>query len=206
MLRTKAAIEEALIELVLERGYEKVSVEDITERADVARATFYAHYANKEALLSAIFSRLIEGLLAQIDEMKGGWTEVRRDLVQTVYKHAEEMRDLYRACLSDSRAREVYISTLTRQIEQNFRARLKSLGRKPRIPVYVMARGFAGAHAAILESWLAGNIDCNARELASMELDFLVAGAARGLGTSLTELAYLGEPGSRTVERRGRHR
>ena len=41
--RTKAAIEDAFVQLVLEQGYERVAVEDITDRADLARATFYAH-------------------------------------------------------------------------------------------------------------------------------------------------------------------
>jgi Bacterial regulatory proteins, tetR family len=44
--RTKAAIEDAFVQLVLERGYERSAVEDITDRADLARATFYAHYPN----------------------------------------------------------------------------------------------------------------------------------------------------------------
>jgi hypothetical protein len=37
--RTKAAIEDALVQAVLERGYEQITVEDISERADLARAT-----------------------------------------------------------------------------------------------------------------------------------------------------------------------
>ena len=41
--RTKAAIEDAFVQLVLEQGYERVAVEDISDRADLARATFYSH-------------------------------------------------------------------------------------------------------------------------------------------------------------------
>jgi len=44
--RTRAAIEDAFVQLVLERGYDRVTVEDIASRADLARATFYAHYPN----------------------------------------------------------------------------------------------------------------------------------------------------------------
>ena len=49
--RTKAAIEDAFVQLVLEHGYERVAVDDICAQADLARATFYAHYPNKEAVL-----------------------------------------------------------------------------------------------------------------------------------------------------------
>ena len=64
--RTKAAIEDAFVQLVLEHGYERVAVEDICDRADLARATFYAHYPNKEAVLFAVFNRLTEDLMERV--------------------------------------------------------------------------------------------------------------------------------------------
>ena len=77
--RTKAAIEDAFVQLVLERGYERVAVEDITDRADLARATFYAHYPNKEAGLFSVFNRLTEDLMQRIAYQGGPWNVVRRD-------------------------------------------------------------------------------------------------------------------------------
>src|SRR6516165_11528446 len=112
--RTKAAIEDAFVALVLEHGYERVAVEDICDRADLARATFYTHYPNKEAVLFSVFNRLIEDLMERIAYRSGPWNEVRRDAIQAAYKHVAEMPDLYRACLSDARTREAYISILNR--------------------------------------------------------------------------------------------
>jgi hypothetical protein len=79
---------------------------------------------------------------------------------------------------------------MTRYIEQNFDHTLEVLHGEPRIPVAVMARGFAGAHVAILESWLSGEIVCSAEELASMQVDLLVAGTAWSLGIDPAELGY----------------
>ena len=188
--RTKAAIEDAFVQLVLEHGYDRVAVEDITDRADLARATFYAHYPNKEAVLLSVFNRLAEDLMQRIAYQGGPWNEVRRDAIQSVYKHAAEMPDLYRACLSDARTRQAYLSILTQYAEQNFRDRLKALNRQPRVPVPVMARGFAGAHLAVLEAWLAGELQGDIEELASMTLDLLVAGTAWAHGFRLDELGY----------------
>ena len=188
--RTKAAIEDAFVALVLERGYERVAVEDIADRADLARATFYAHYPNKEAVLFSVSNRLVEDLMQRIAYQGGPWNVVRRDAVQTAYKHAAENPDLYRACMSDSRTRQAYLSILGRYAEQNFSDRLKALNRQPRIPVPVMARGFVGAHVAILEAWLAGELEGDIEELASMTLDLLVAGAAWANGFRLDELGY----------------
>jgi hypothetical protein len=100
------------------------------------------------------------------------------------------MPDLYRACLSDARTRQAYLSILTQYAEQNFRDRLKALNRQPRVPVPVMARGFAGAHLAVLEAWLASELQGDIDELASMTLDLLVAGMAWAHGFRLDELGY----------------
>jgi AcrR family transcriptional regulator len=188
--RTKAALEEAFVALVLERGYDRVAVEDICARADLARATFYAHYPNKEAVLLAVSSRLVEDLMRQIAYPGGPWTVVRRDAIQAVYRHAADHPDLYRACLSDARTRRAYLAILTRYAEQNFTDRLAALHRQARIPVPVMARGFVGAHLAILDAWLAGELHGDIDQLASTALDLLIAGAAWASGVRLDELGY----------------
>ena len=122
--RTKAAIEDAFVQLVLEQGYDQVAVEDIAERADLARATFYAHYPNKEAVFLSVSSRLTEDLMSRIAYLSGPWNVVRRDALQTAYRHAAENPGLYRACMSDARTRQAYLSTLRRYAEQNFQDRL----------------------------------------------------------------------------------
>jgi AcrR family transcriptional regulator len=188
--RTKAAIEHAFVQLVLERGYERVAVEDISERADLARATFYAHYPNKEAVLFSVANRLTEDLMQRIAYQGGPWNVVRQDAIQTAYKHAAENPDLYRACMSDARTRHAYMSILSRYAEQNFRDRLQALGRQPRVPVPVMARAFVGSHLAILEAWLAGELQGDVEQLASMALDLFIAGGAWAHGFRLDELGY----------------
>ena len=49
--RTRNLIEQAFNELIAEKGFQSITVQDITERAEVNRATFYAHFPDKFALL-----------------------------------------------------------------------------------------------------------------------------------------------------------
>lgn len=49
--RTRNLIQQAFTELLAEKGFRDITVQDITERAEVNRATFYAHYPDKYALL-----------------------------------------------------------------------------------------------------------------------------------------------------------
>jgi AcrR family transcriptional regulator len=196
VLRTRKAIEDAFVELVLESGYDRVSVEDITDRADVAKGTFYAHYENKEALVNAVFARVTSDLAERVAHSDGPWAEVRFAAVRTLYEHASEMRDLYQVCLNDPRTRTSYLDAFTGYIEQNTQARLDALGKEPRIPVRVTARAFAGAQVALLQAWLDGEIDATPEQMAAMQLDMLVEGMAWAQNVSLSE------EGTRAVNRK----
>jgi AcrR family transcriptional regulator len=56
--KTRRALKEALTDLILEKGYESVTVQDLIDRADVGRSTFYAHFMDKDDLLMAILADL----------------------------------------------------------------------------------------------------------------------------------------------------
>lgn len=60
--RTRRRLKEALLQLIQERGYEEIAVEDITRRADVGRSTFYSHFKSKEDLLFAGFDHWLRSL------------------------------------------------------------------------------------------------------------------------------------------------
>ena len=53
--RTRELLRRAFLSLVAEKGYDRITVQDILDRADVGRSTFYAHYRDKEDLLQAGF-------------------------------------------------------------------------------------------------------------------------------------------------------
>jgi AcrR family transcriptional regulator len=60
--RTRQALSEALVQLIQEKDYSAITVNDIIERANVGRSTFYAHYQDKDALLLDQMDRVIEVL------------------------------------------------------------------------------------------------------------------------------------------------
>lgn len=65
-MRSKRLIIQAWRELVLEKEYKKITVSDIVERADIGRATFYAHFEDKEDLGRYLFQQLLAQIEAQI--------------------------------------------------------------------------------------------------------------------------------------------
>src|SRR6202140_4633668 len=54
ILRTRQLLQVALRNLLEQKEFDKISVQDITEAATVNRATFYAHYEDKFALLGEL--------------------------------------------------------------------------------------------------------------------------------------------------------
>src|SRR5579883_1441950 len=52
--RTRKLLQQAFMELLQEKGFSSISIQDIAERATVNRATFYAHFLDKYALMDSI--------------------------------------------------------------------------------------------------------------------------------------------------------
>jgi len=201
VLRTRATIEQAFVELILEKGYDNVNVEDITNRADVARATFYAHYPNKEALLAAVFSRLIGGLHESFASDESDWFHARHNAVGIMCLHAQQMQDLYKACLSDPWARGAYITAISEYTERKLDSYVAKAGSESRVPIPVMARAFAGAHLALLDGWLAGDLDLDAEDLSRIEIDLTTFGWAWGMGLGPGDFSYsMSAPGRESSE------
>ncbi len=66
VIRTKKMIRKALAELIEEKGFNNISITDITTRADINRGTFYLHYNDKYDLLKKIEDEVIEELQSQL--------------------------------------------------------------------------------------------------------------------------------------------
>jgi len=61
--RTRQLLNEALMSLIVEKGYEAITVQDIIDRANLGRSTFYAHYQDKEDLLLSGMEKIVHSLV-----------------------------------------------------------------------------------------------------------------------------------------------
>jgi AcrR family transcriptional regulator len=99
--RTKQLLRDALLELIVERGYEAVSIQDITERANVARTTFYLHYKDKEELLLSSMTAVYDELAVAAEKvmLSNGLTPDGTPSEIVVFKHVAENEAFYRVML-----------------------------------------------------------------------------------------------------------
>jgi AcrR family transcriptional regulator len=93
--RTRGALKDALVDLIVERGWDGFSVQDLCDRADVGRSTFYLHYADKEEVLSGGFADLGKELRAQLARSgASGPLAFSRGLLEHALEHLRVFRAL----------------------------------------------------------------------------------------------------------------
>ncbi len=96
--RTRELLRSALFSLIVERGYERITVQDILDKADVGRSTFYAHYRDKDDLLRSGFEDL-RSALATETAGDGNAAHGKAEFLQpvlAVFQHVEAHRHLWK--------------------------------------------------------------------------------------------------------------
>jgi AcrR family transcriptional regulator len=94
--RTQTLLREALIALIEERGFEALTIGEITERAMVSRAAFYRNYQDKYDLVEQIFEEAMSDLLNAVGDL--GHEHPAEIWVQ-FFEHIASYERLYRALL-----------------------------------------------------------------------------------------------------------
>jgi len=157
--RSRARLHRALVALILERGWDRVSVRDVCIRAGVGRSTFYAHFADKEDLL-----------IGGLDDVRDGLRRQRTDhdppfgFLHGLIEHADESRRMFRAVIGKRSGlavqrhfRKVVLELVLEDLEAH------GLG-GPRL--HVTGRYLTGALVELLTWWLEGPRSLPASEIA----------------------------------------
>jgi len=153
--RTKAALFDAFVELVLERRYDQLKVADIIARAGVGRSTFYEHYEGKDELLKAGLS----GPFGVLADMLGPRHDDARLLA--VVEHFWENRRVGNVLFAGP-TRPLLARTLAGLIEARLQAR-------PEVEnPALQAAQLAGGQMGLLSAWLSGQAPATPAAVAGM--------------------------------------
>lgn len=154
MEKTRRALTGALIELVLAKRYDRITIQDLLDRADVGRSTFYAHYRGKDDLLFRSFEEMLRMLDGFIGPDDGRLAPVA-ELFHHVGAHRGFHRALVRAKVAD-RLFQAGVEHLSSTIGER-------LGASPESSL--RARAMAGAAFALLRSWIEEESSYTPREM-----------------------------------------
>lgn len=99
VLRTRNILMDTLLDLMIEKGYEAITVQDIVDRANVGRSTFYLHFTDKEQLLLGAIHQLHEFINEQKSNHVVSETpnENPFGFSLAMLQHAQSHRRLYKA-------------------------------------------------------------------------------------------------------------
>jgi AcrR family transcriptional regulator len=163
--RTRAMLQRAHIALILERGYEAITVDDICEAANVGRSTFYAHYTSKDDLRRSGLEHLRKELVGRQKQALATPGDVRdRSLAFSLamFEHARDHIDLYRA-LVGGRGGTLALGTIRQILSDLVRNELaasagKKLADKKPMDVSreLVVQYVVGAFMAVMTWWLDG--------------------------------------------------
>lgn len=165
--RTRELLQRAAMDLIAEKGYDAITVGDITERANLGRTTFYLHYQNKADLLlsghdESFFKTTFETMT--LEDMLAD--EASPKLI-AIFEHAIQARETYQMVMQgeDGAAlirgmREQFAHSLEMKLRRWFNER------DSRIPFPILANYLAGSQLSLMGWWLEKRSPYSAREMA----------------------------------------
>ena len=152
--RTRDRLGDALVELLVQKPFDDITVQDVLEGAGVSRSTFYTHYRDKNDLFLSDAEEFFDGMATALSRF--GDKSERVAPVQELFAHVGEARPFYNALVESGRMHDVIQlgqGHFARGIEQ----RLNEIPRARTIPPNrrnAMAHGWAGSLFSLLAWWV----------------------------------------------------
>ena len=159
--RTRGTLQHALTSLILKKGYEAITIQDICDEANVGRSTFYAHYTSKDDLKRSGFEHLRKDLASRQREAQAAPGEIKERSLGfslTMFEHARDHIDLYRA-LVGGRGGTVSLGQIRQILSDLVRNELAAtIGKTSAdiVPRELVVQYVVGAFMAVMTWWLDG--------------------------------------------------
>ena len=151
--RTRNLINTAMLELLFEQRYETITVQDILDRAEIGRSTFYTHYYDKEDVLTSIAEQMLEMFSQQFSQRNMGQGIVPSlELFEHVQQHYQYFQAMLRGHTGEV-LWEAAQAALSKNIEQALTT-IYADKPAPEIPWTLIAQYLAGAFLSLLRWWL----------------------------------------------------
>ena len=152
--RTRASLQDALLQLARERSLDEITVADIADRAGVNRSSFYQHYSDKDVLLADALDSAVKDTEERLAQLSGPVSGPPEGLL--VYlEHIQQNAALYSRLLGE-RGSALVIARMRDRIE---RVAVEGISRGNMhafdgVPVDVVAAGITGSALGVVRAWL----------------------------------------------------
>ena len=186
--RTRELLRGALISLIQEKGYDRITVQDILDRADIGRSTFYAHYRDKDDLLRSGFEEIDAALAAErasVEQESVKRSEFLHPLL-AVFRHVEHHRGLWGA-LTQKGGAELVTRILHEGVEdithEHFRSQFPEW-KGERTELEAAKQLVIGSCMGVLIWWLENDVSYSADQVHSVFRRMSAPGVKRFLSSA----------------------
>jgi len=187
--RTMTALRDALMALIVEKGYDAISIQDITDRANVARATFYLHFKDKDDLMFSGMKLIYDQLADAVNQSQDCWEALAS---AQDFLHVEQYADFYAAMLSPrgSMGFLVRVRSYLQSVIEPMLVTLIPAGKTPRVPLSLLSAYCAGAQIGLIWWWVENRLPIPAQDIARLGMYISVYGMpwAVGEGADLADV------------------
>jgi AcrR family transcriptional regulator len=152
--RTRDALGDALVTLMQEKPFDSITIQDVLNRANVGRSTFYSHYSDKDDLLMSDADEFFESIAMALS-VHGDKSD-RVFPVTEFFLHIADARKFV-AALKDSGRMHENFELAQGHFARGIERRLKELPKASNIPAHerpVLAVAHAGALLSLLQWWI----------------------------------------------------
>jgi AcrR family transcriptional regulator len=179
---------DALLELIPEMGFYAITVQAITERAGLNRATFYLHFTDKDELLSAA----IKDVLAELENISIPREshqntidmDSSKDLFVHFFEHVARHGDFYRVMLGE-RSVASFALQMQDYIEQmglRWLAQANINKNRMTIPVEIFMSFLGAAYLGVIKWWIQNDMPYSAEYMAAQFMELTLMGIHRSMG------------------------
>ncbi len=185
--RTRKLMQEALMALIVEKGYEAITVQDILDRADVGRSTFYAHYRDKDELLLSGFEQLrtlFEQQQQSLLAAKHGGNGPEFNIILELFRHTGQHHKLYKA-IAGGQSGEMILNYLHRYLYDMLivpHAALMKNKKAPPVPIEITTHWLVSSLLALITWWLDNNMPYSAEKMDELFRKLTMPGIEAALG------------------------
>lgn len=183
VIKTKKAIIKALSELIEEKGFNNITIKDLTEKADINRGTFYLHYEDKYDMLKSIEKDIFEDILKiftfhnELGDVERLFLNDPNPIVMDVLKYVEENSKIFKSLLGPkgdpnfSSNLKDYIGKIVGR-EEIF----QKLSEKSELPMEYIVAYFTSADIGVIQFWVESDMKLPVDKVALLLTKMLTLG------------------------------
>ena len=180
--RTRRLLHQAIMSLMQEKRYDSITVQDIIDRADVGRSTFYAHFQDKEDLLNSNLEEILDDLSRPLAHNAPDNQQIIPTLA--LFEHIQEGQRFF-----ESMRRGGGLDMLLEKAQVHWSRRvethLQSLlteGQTSAVPLSLVAGYLSGALSTFLKWWMSNHLTHSPEQMDEMFRQLVMPGVWAALG------------------------